>query len=48
MKKYLLLLAGFTMLSFAACTNDDDDHDHDDDDHDHSSLVVELSNENLA
>ena len=49
MKKYLLLLTGLAMLSFAACTSDDDDHDHDDhDDHDHMALVIASSNENLA
>jgi hypothetical protein len=46
MKKYLLMLAGLSMLTLASCTKDDDHDDHDD--HDHSALVIVKSNENVA
>ncbi len=48
MKKYLLMLAGLSMLTLASCTKDDDHDDHDHDDHDHSALVIVKSNENVA
>jgi len=46
MKKYLLMLAGLSMLTLASCTKDDDHDDHDD--HDHSALVIVKTNENVA
>lgn len=41
MKKYILLLGGFALLTIASCSKDDDHDDHDDHDHDHAALVID-------